>query len=377
MMIGSVSAQMRIVVDGQTIPEGSVDNIAIIPDLNEINITTTDAYVIDVNAVGDAVAITGFGATPESVVVGGSVTFNWTTSNANSCSATGGVDGWAGSSISLPNGSKSITTSVTGVHTFTLTCEDIDGNTATSDASLTVASANAVSITNFIASPDVVEVGDITTLSWTTPNADSCTASGGTGGWGGSISPNSSVTITTDQEGTYTFTLTCVDVDGGQASKSEVLTVNSRDPRGNCDTSDLSERIVDWSDLWGSDFPAPVYKTVDFTVSKYGYTAIKFNSGNIPDKGKILGIENTSTRGIVFGAISECPGDFNVENPSCDYLWGLGGAITWSTNAAPYTCQLDTDKTYYLNITFTDGVDPSDSTCVSTPCVVTLRHENF
>jgi len=70
-------------------------------------------------------------------------------------------------------------------------------------------------ITSFYASPSVLqEPGGPTTLSWTSVNANSCTASAG---WSGakSVSGSESVSITT----TTTFTLTCSS-SGGSVSKS-------------------------------------------------------------------------------------------------------------------------------------------------------------
>jgi hypothetical protein len=52
------------------------------------------------------------------------------TSNATSCTPTGGVGGWINRVIGLPSGSTNITVPNAGTFTFTLTCEDAAGGSA-------------------------------------------------------------------------------------------------------------------------------------------------------------------------------------------------------------------------------------------------------
>jgi hypothetical protein len=139
----------------------------------------------------------------------------------------------------------------------------------------------------------------------------------------------------------------------------------------------LSGNVVDWSTFWYQVFPGPVYENVtNYIVARQGYLAIEFNTANINDDGKVSALENASTPAIRTGSISTCPGDFDVP-AECRYTWGLGGGLAWSTNGKLGTCALDSNTTYYFNITFTDGVDIDSTTCNSAPCRINLQHYNF
>ncbi len=74
-------------------------------------------------------------------------------------------------------------------------------------------SAPAVTIFSFTASPDAIEEGEFTTLSWTVSNATSCTALAGTSEWR-ALTPakeGGSADISIAVEGSYSFTLSCTD----------------------------------------------------------------------------------------------------------------------------------------------------------------------
>jgi hypothetical protein len=371
------TANADIIIDNQSIPGSDINSISISPATGNLFVTTTPGYTVTRVVVGDQVAITNFTVSPGTILAGGSATLSWTTANAVSCTASNGVGGWAGSTIALPSGSKSITTSTLGSHQFTLSCNGSEsGDTATSNVVLNVNPANAVAITSFTASPSEIDEGGSTTLSWTTQNASSCTASGGTGGWSGlNIGlPSGSANITIDTAGNYTFTLTCSDASGGQDSVSSLVIVNA-EPFGLCDTPSLTGNVDSWKSFWLQDWPKPSYDNRYATIPRYGYLAIEFNTGNIVSKGRISTIETTVTDGVRLGAISQCPGDFNVA-PECDYYWGIGGGIYWATDNTSNYCQLAPNTTYYLNLTYTNGVDSATTTCGSSPCITTIQNVN-
>lgn len=374
-VLGS-TAHADIIIDNQSIPGSDINSISISPATGNLFVTTAPGYTVTKVVVGDKVAITNFTVSPGTILAGGSATLSWNTANAVSCTASNGVGGWAGSTITLPSGSKSITTSTIGSHQFTLTCNGSEaGDTATSNVILNVNSANAVAITSFSASPTEIDEGGSTTLSWTTQNASSCTPSGGTGGWSAlNIGlPSGSATITIATAGNYTFTLTCSDASGGQDSVSTLVIANT-EPFGVCDTQPLSGTIIPWKSFWLVDFPEPGYDSRFATVPRFGYLALEFNTGNIIKDGKITTVETTVTDGVRLGSISQCPGDFNVV-PECDFVWGIGGGLRWATNGDA-GCQLAPNTTYYFNVTYTDGFDPTKSSCGSSPCITTIQHSS-
>jgi hypothetical protein len=238
--------------------------------------------------------------------------------------------------------------------------------------------SGTVAITTFSVSPSIITEGQSTTLSWVTENAVSCTPSDGVGGWPSrSIGlPGGSTSVTINPPGGYNFTLTCTGAGSETAVRNRTVTVNALpSPSGNCSNPPLSGNVVSWNSFWGVNFPNPGYDTILTTLPQKGYLAIEFNTADIVDNGAFLSIESTATSGSRFGAVSECPGDFNVAS-ECSHRWGLGGGIGWATNDTAGACQLDPAKTYYFNITFTDGFDASSSKCGTTPCKTSIRHIN-
>lgn len=241
---------------------------------------------------------------------------------------------------------------------------------------------DAVAISSFSATPSTVDVNELTTLSWTTQNASSCTPSRGAAGWNTKTIglPNGNASFKIANANTYTFTLTCTGADGAEAVRNTTVTVNEPQPApppepDACGTPTLAGVNDTWVNFWGVSFPKPGYGNKNDIVPRSGYVSYEFNTGNIVDSGLIVTVGNTLTSGVRLGAISECPGDFDVE-PACDHVWGLGGGISWATDGKSGACQLKPNTTYYLNLTFTNGFDPKTSTCATSNCVATVQHVN-
>lgn len=370
------TASADIIIDNQSIPSADIDSISISPSSGHLFVSTIPGYTVTPVVSGNNVAITNFTVSPTTILAGQSATVSWNTTNADSCTASNGVGGWSGSTITLPSGTKSITTSTVGTHQFTLTCNGAAaGDTKTSNVVLTVNSATAVVISSFTATPTTITAGGSTTLSWTTQNATSCTPTGGAGGWNAlSIGlPSGNAVITIPSAGSYSFTLTCQDATAGSAVKSSVVIVNPVVQQ--CATSSLTGTVAQWKDFWLADFPKPTSDRRYATVPRTGYLALEFNSGSVLTNGKILTIETTITSGVRLGAISQCPGDFNVPS-ECSQVWGVSGGLYWATNAAR-GCKLAPNTTYYLNLTYTDGIDSATTTCKSSPCVTTLTADSL
>ena len=71
-------------------------------------------------------------------------------------------------------------------------------------------------------SDDQIYLGNSVTLTWTTSNASSCSASGS---WAGSRALSGSETVTPDSEGQKTYTLTCSNSAGTSTSRSVTTNV--------------------------------------------------------------------------------------------------------------------------------------------------------
>ena len=128
-------------------------------------------------------------ASSGAVPVRTSVTLTWSSQNANSCVATGGVagDGWAGTQPT--SGQVTVTSGVAGAVQYAIRCS---AGPLASDSAVLVTYAAAPPTVRLTATPSVSRVRAAITLAWTTEGADSCMATGGRpgDGWVGTLATN-------------------------------------------------------------------------------------------------------------------------------------------------------------------------------------------
>jgi hypothetical protein len=150
-------------------------------------------------------------ASPSSVTSGRSSTLTWSSTNATACSAAGA---WSGTkAVSGSQGTAALSANAS----YQLTCTGAGGS-ATHTATVSV--TNAAPTVNLAASPGTVQTGANTTLTWSSTNATSCTASGG---WLGSRATSGSST-TGALNTTTIYALACIGA-GGTANKTATVTV--------------------------------------------------------------------------------------------------------------------------------------------------------
>jgi hypothetical protein len=157
-------------------------------------------------------------------------TLSWTSTNATTCSASGG---W-GESKAL-SGSKIVEPSVTT--TYALTCSGPGGN-ATQNTTITVLPLNYPLPTVILkAEPSSIMIGQSTTLSWVSTNTTSCTASNG---WIGNLGQSGTKIFLPINSTTYTISCTG---QGGTATQNVTVSVN----KSPADTPPLSLPNVTFS----------------------------------------------------------------------------------------------------------------------------------
>ena len=158
-------------------------------------------------------------ADPTSVAEQGSSTLSWVSSNADSCI---GLGAWTGAKAA--NGEEFVGP-LTSSSSFVLQCSNAGGTTEDS-VTVTVqqGSQPAPSMT-FSADPASVDVGGYTVLSWTSANANSCSASDG---WQGNRPTDGSENAGPIDEDT-TFSLMCTGA-GGSLTRSVLVAANSTTP---------------------------------------------------------------------------------------------------------------------------------------------------
>jgi len=150
-------------------------------------------------------------ANPTSVTSGSSSQLAWTSTNANSCAASGA---WSGSRVL--NGNQTIT-NITANSTYTISCTGT-GGTASASASVTVQPPSAAPTLTLTANPATVASGGQSVLTWSTSNATSCIASGG---WVGQKATSGNETVGPLAQSTN-FTLSCAGAGGNIAQSASV-----------------------------------------------------------------------------------------------------------------------------------------------------------
>ena len=204
-------------------------------------------------------------ASPTSVSSGGTTTLSWTTSNADACTASNGWSGNRAVNGSAQSGAISAST------TFTLTCNGPGGG-AVSSVTVNVTSATSPSV-SLSANPPGVAPGGTTTLTWSSANVSSCTASGG---WTGSKALSGSQ-ATGALNGDQTFQLSCTGSNGNALAmttvtiRSAVLTWTA--PTQNVDGSPLTN-LTGYKVYWGT---APRTYSANASVSGAGTTSYTTN----------------------------------------------------------------------------------------------------
>jgi lysophospholipase L1-like esterase len=160
-------------------------------------------------------------ANPTSVTSGGKTQLSWTSTNATSCTASGGWSGGQSTSGTATSGALAANT------TFTLTCTGT-GGAANASAAVTVTAASAPPPSS--PAPTVQLSDDSPTLAygaseqlkWSSTNATSCTASGAWTGTRGTSGAEATQALTASS----TFALTCSGP-GGDSTTSVAIAVST------------------------------------------------------------------------------------------------------------------------------------------------------
>ena len=148
-------------------------------------------------------------ASPTTVTNGSGSTLTWSSTNATSCSASGG---WSGALAA--NGTQS-TGALSASVGYSLTCTGAGGTS--NPASVTV---NVTPTATLTVSPTAVAAGGASVLTWSASNATTCAASGGWSGTRSTSGTQSTGALTT----ATTYSMICSGAGG--ASSPATVTVN-------------------------------------------------------------------------------------------------------------------------------------------------------
>jgi hypothetical protein len=167
---------------------------------------------ITISSAGSVTSVS-ISATPDTIQVGQSATLSWSSTNADSVSIDQGIG-----NVVL---SGSITVSPTQSTTYTISATG-PGGTAADSVTVTVNPTPSPTV-SISASPTFIQVGESSTLTWASTNADSATIDNGIG----SVALSGSTIVSPSQTTTYTITVTGP---GGTATASVTVTVNISSP---------------------------------------------------------------------------------------------------------------------------------------------------
>ena len=128
--------------------------------------SASKGFTVDVVSPAPTVTLTPF---LNPISSGSSTVLTWSTTNANTCIATGG---WSGSKVLASNQSVSPTTNTT----YTLSCVGSGGTTSVSQ---TVTVNQPLPVITISASPVFIPSGGTTSITWSVTNATFCRGSNG------------------------------------------------------------------------------------------------------------------------------------------------------------------------------------------------------
>jgi probable HAF family extracellular repeat protein len=202
-----------------------------------LTVTAGGDYLVSLYGIG-AIGASLMSSAP-TVTVGVPVTLTWASTTGAICTASGGAsgDGWIGQLAA--SGTKSVTETATGNYTYMLNCTE-GSQTAQGQAIV----SDTVPTVSLSANPTNLTVGQPTTLTWTSSNAASCTASsdGAGDGWGGTKAVSGTASITESTVGLITYMLTCTS--GPQSAQASAQVFNNAKPTGGGGTFDILTLVV-------------------------------------------------------------------------------------------------------------------------------------
>jgi hypothetical protein len=148
-------------------------------------------------------------AVPSVAPVRTPVTLTWSSQNANSCVATGGVtgDGWAGARPT--SGQITVTANAAGTAEYAMRCT---AGPLSAEANVSVLYDPAPPAVRLTATPSASRVGKSVTLAWASEGADSCVAIGGRSGdgWTGILVTSGQQTVSEVQRGDVQYGIRCL-----------------------------------------------------------------------------------------------------------------------------------------------------------------------
>ncbi len=166
------------------------------------------------NQITSPIPAVNISVVPQAAVIGQSATLTWSAADATACTASGA---WSGPQAT--SGTLTIIPSAAGSLSYSLSCTGA-GGASNRAATLTVRTPVPPAV-NISVSPSPIQANQTSTLTWSSTNANSCTASGD---WSGTQATSGSQNFTPSANQNFSYSLTCAGY-GGSTTNAAVLTV--------------------------------------------------------------------------------------------------------------------------------------------------------
>jgi len=235
---------------------------------------------VTIEVTGALPAIASFGIDKDSIITGQSATLSWSVTGATSVSISPGIG-----PVSL-TGTESVSPASTTA--YTLTASNDAGN-STASATLKITSSKAPIITTFSASPDSINSGELSTLTWDIIGAKSINISQGIGG----VASKGSTQVTPAATSTYTLT---ADSDYGSETKSVTVTVDTSNVTGRTGTAITKDPpAINTFSASQNSITSGDNITLTWAVSGARTVSISPDVGDVPSSGWMMVIPFATT----------------------------------------------------------------------------------
>jgi len=196
---GGLGVMTLTFVDPSTVAPGTYNDtvqVGICTDSSCSQIQGGTIVTVPVTYIVTLAATVTLTANTTTVGAGMPATLNWSSTHAQTCTASGE---WSGN---LPSsGSMAVTPTTLGIHTYSISCSN-PGSPAQASLTITAAPPSL----SFTAFPPTVALGKPATLRWEGVYATGCVASGD---WSGSLPPSGFQTLNLTALGTTNYHLVC------------------------------------------------------------------------------------------------------------------------------------------------------------------------
>lgn len=268
--------------------------------------------------------------------------------------------------------------------------------------------ASGPEITNFALNDEETDIslsaGDELHVEWDSSDADGCQAQGDFPGWAGTLSTSGEETLSIDAgqtPGDYSIGISCsgdtdqiersVEIVDLCASRPPLSNYGNWQPASDIDYYDDPDPSV-FAEVFHQPFPGTP-NTLWFYLEEHRYASIEFTTPsqlNSSHQGQF----NSENFGQSFEigseqrwvSITSCPGVFDlqhIEEPDCIAKRNATQEFRWvgpGHDNSEYFCELEPDKTYYLNIVYSentvelDEFPPVQPDCGENACGHLLTH---